>query len=334
MIDIYFETDYGKLHEKVEGGTCEVFEYRSSAGTIRHMFIKRKVPIQIGNIAYYDLITPYEYGGPLICDCRVGEKKKLVKGFEKAFGEYCQENQIVSEFVRFHPLVENAMDFQSCYQVVHSRNTVGTNLRAYQDPFMDEFSKSARRSIRRALRAGVDFRVIEGPNDLGDFKEVYYDTMNRNKAADFYYFSDDYFNACLRFFRDNIVLVEAVYQGKTIASGLYFVYNDLIHAHLSGTLANYLSLSPAYVLRYAITLWGKERDYTLIHHGGGTTKRRNDSLYRFKKRFGKNTGFEFYVGKRIWNQRIYRHLCEQKKVREDMGFFPAYRTVRRKEAEG
>lgn len=64
-----------------------------------------------------------------------------MKGFEKAFGEYCQENQVVSEFVRFHPLVENAMDFQSCCEVAHSRNTVGTDLEAYQDPFMDEFSK-------------------------------------------------------------------------------------------------------------------------------------------------------------------------------------------------
>ena len=100
----------GNCIEKVEGGTCEVFEYRSSAGTIRHMFIKRKVPIQIGNIAYYDLITPYEYGG-LICDCRVGEKKKLVKGFEKAFREYCQRKPDCQRVCQFHPLVEKRNGF-------------------------------------------------------------------------------------------------------------------------------------------------------------------------------------------------------------------------------
>ena len=226
MLDIYFETDYGRLYEKSEGGTCEVFSHHSPIGNIRHMFIKRKVPIRIDDTTYYDLITPYEYGGPVILDCGVGEKEELVKEFEIAFGHYCRENNIVSEFVRFHPLVENAMDFHGCYQVAHSRNTVGTNLRDYEDPFMDEFSKSARRSIRRALRAGVDFRVIEGPDDLGDFKEIYYSTMDRNKAPDFYYFGDDYFKACLQLFRKNIVLVEANYQGKTIASGLYFVYRS------------------------------------------------------------------------------------------------------------
>lgn len=77
-----------------------------------------------------------------------------------------------------------------------------------ENPFMDEFSKSARRSIRRALRAGVDFRVIEGPDDLSDLKEIYYSTMDRNKASDFYHFGDGYFKACLQFFRKNIALVE------------------------------------------------------------------------------------------------------------------------------
>ena len=75
MMDIYFELNYGKLYEEIEGGTCEVFEHRSSLGTIRHMFIKRKVPIQLGDITYYDLVTPYGYGGPLILNCEEGRKK-------------------------------------------------------------------------------------------------------------------------------------------------------------------------------------------------------------------------------------------------------------------
>ncbi|NMB25745.1 MAG: peptidoglycan bridge formation glycyltransferase FemA/FemB family protein [Firmicutes bacterium] len=325
MRDIYFEKDYGILHERVEGGTCEVFEYGSSTGNIRHMFIRREIPINIGDTIYYDLITPYDYGGPVIEACRAGEKGKLIEEFEEAFGDYCWQNHIVSEFVRFHPLVENARDFERCYQVAHSRNTVGTNLKHYKDPFMEEFSKSARKSIRRAFRAGVEFEVIEGPIDLGDFRRIYYSTMDRKRAPDFYYFGDEYFENCLRFFRENIALVEATYQGKTVASGLYFTYNDMIHAHLSGTLADYLHLSPAYVLKYAITLWGKKRGYALIHHGGGITKSKNDSLYRFKQKFGKNTGFQFHTGRKVWNKEIYRRLCLAKGVGEDRGFFPAYR---------
>ena len=329
MLDIYFETDYGRLHEKVEGGVCEVYDYRSPTGRVRHMFIRRKVPISIDDTVYYDLITPYEYGGPVILECEEGERAKLVGEFEAAFGRYCRENNIVSEFVRFHPLIDNARDFQGCYQVSYSRSTVGTNLKDYEDPFMDEFSKSARRVIRRALRAGVEHRVIETPEDLGTLQKIYYETMDRNRASDFYYFGDEYFADCVRLLRKNLVLVEAVYQGKVIAAGLYFAYKPFIHAHLSGTLTDYLYLSPAYVLRYAMMLWGKERGYDLIHHGGGTTRSKNNSLYRFKKRFGKNTDFAFYVGKRVWNEEVYRKLCAVQRVPVERGFFPAYRAVLR-----
>lgn len=66
MIDIYFTENYGKLYEDIEKGTNEVFEYRSELGFIRHMFIKREIPIKINGETYYDLVTPYGYGGPLI----------------------------------------------------------------------------------------------------------------------------------------------------------------------------------------------------------------------------------------------------------------------------
>ena len=324
MIDIYFETNYGRLYEKIEGGTCEVFEYHSSNGTIRHMFIKREIPIRLGDITYYDLITPYGYGGPLVLNYEMGRKEELVDEFEVAFEQYCGNNNIVSEFVRFHPVVGNAVDFRSCYSIKHIRNTVGTRLADTDDPFQTEFSKSCRRNVRKALKNGVDYRIIENPTDVNCFKQVYYSTMNRNDASDFYYFDDWYFDQCVQLFRDKLLLVEALFQQEVIAMGLYFVYNDTIHIHLSGTLSEFLYLSPAYVLRYAITMWGKDHGYTLIHHGGGRTNDSNDGLYLFKKQFG-NSEFRFCVGTRIWNDEIYRQLCGVRILSDNTDFFPAYR---------
>jgi len=324
-MDIYFELNYGKLYEEIEGGTCEVFEHRSSLGTIRHMFIKRKVPIQLGDITYYDLVTPYGYGGPLILNCEEGRKEDLVHEFEVAFEKYCGNHNIVSEFVRFHPVIANASDFQSVYDISFIRNTVGTNIKDYSDPFKDEFSKSARKSIRRALRAGVDYRVIERPDELIHFKDIYYSTMNRNDANDYYYFNDAYFDLCLQLYRNNIILVEAVFEDKVIASGFYFVYDNIVHAHLSGTLTQYLHLSPAYILKYGTMVWAKRHGIELIHYGGGTSNGENDPLYQFKKKFGNNTEFRFCVGKRIWNWDVYTRLCLEKAVKEDTDFFPAYR---------
>ena len=98
---------------------------------------------------------------------------------------------------------------------------------------------------------------------------------------------------------------------------------------MSGTLGAFLHLSPAYVLRYAITLWGKEHGYELIHHGGGRTDSCDDSLYLFKKQFGKNTELEFWVGKKIWNDEAYSVLCDAVGVDHDTSYFPAYRATTR-----
>lgn len=78
-------------------------------------------------------------------------------------------------------------------------------------------------------------------------------------------------------------------------------------------------------MRYALTKWGKEKGYHLIHHGGATTNDENDTLYRFKKRFGKYTEFDFSIGKKIWNKEIYERLCAETNIDKQSDFFPAYR---------
>lgn len=325
MKDIYFEENYGKIHEDIENGTSEVFRYNDSNGEIHHMFIKRQIPIQIDDNEYYDLVTPYGYGGPVITRCEKGYESELVKNFEKEFQYFCSENNIVSEFIRFHPVFENVKYFENNYEVSHIRNTVGTNLVDYDDPFQIEFSKSCRKNVRKALSNGLTYKITEKPNDISEFKNIYYSTMKRNNASDFYYFNDEYFNKCLNLFKDNLLIVEAIYEGETIAMGFYFIYEGIIHIHLSGTLSEYLYLSPAYILRYGVTEWGKEKGYKLIHHGGGRTNDIHDSLYKFKKQFGKNTEFEFYIGKKIWNLDVYKKLCESMGIPEKVDFFPAYR---------
>ncbi|PSL36336.1 acetyltransferase (GNAT) family protein [Planomicrobium soli] len=326
MIDIFFEEKYGKLYEKLENGTCEVFEFSHPLGTVRHLFIKRKIPFAVHGETYYDIVTPYGYGGPLITGCETGSKPQLIEEFHKAFGEYCQEHRIVGEFIRFHPLLKNAEDFKSFYDVRYMRNTVGTNLKDYDDPVQSEFSKSTRKSIRKALREGVEFRVTRNPDNLHKFKELYHANMERIGANSYYYFDDSYFSRCLEYFGEHIVLVEAVYENQTIGAELHFHYNDLIHTHLSGTLAEFHHLSPVYVMTYAIAEWGKQNGAALVHAGGGTTNNPDDSLYLFKKKFGQNTEFEFYIGRKVWNEAIYSELCKKAGVEKDEEFFPAYRS--------
>ncbi len=324
--DIYFLPEYGKLYEEIENGKVETFKYESDLGLITNMFIKRKIPSKIDGRTYHDITTPYGYGGPIIIKCINKEfRNKLVEGYKKSFSNYCRDNNIVSEFIRFHPILQNHKDFKNIYDVQYMRKTLGTNLKDFDDPIQSEFSKNCRKTVRRALRDGVTFLIEEIPENLNEFKEIYYSTMDRNQASDYYYFDDLYFNNILNNLQKNVVLVKAIYKEKTIASGLYFIYDKIIHAHLSGTLNEYLYLSPAYILKYGTVLWGKENGYNIIHYGGGTSNSKEDSLFEFKKRFAKNTEFDFYIGKKVWDIDVYNKLCELKGVNENTEFFPAYR---------
>lgn len=326
MKDIYFELNYGKLYEEIENGQSIQYEFNSENGQINNLFILREIPIDLNDgKTYYDIITPYGYGGPIINDVKKGKNEELLKEYHLDFQKYCKDNNIVSEFIRFHPLFDNAKDFNEIYNVKYMRKTVGTMLKDFKDPFQAEFSKSTRKITRRALRDGVTYEVEVNPKSANEFIDIYYSTMDRNDANDYYYFDREYFEKCIEFFKENILLVKAIYKGKIIAMGFYLKYGDIIHSHLSGTLTEYLDLSPAYILKYATSKWGKENGYHLVHHGGGTSNDKNDGLYKFKKKFSQNTEFDFYIGTKVWNSEKYDKICEKLNINKDIDFFPAYR---------
>ena len=333
--DIYFDPRLGEIYARLEGGRFREFNYETAAGHIRHQFIIR--PIELADTlsdsselsaaaleTYSDLTTPYGYGGPLIMEFEPGRKQELLAGFAQAFADYCREQCIVSEFVRFHILAGNAADFSSIYETEHYNNTVGINLADYDDPFQAEFSKSARKSLRRCLRDGLTYEIEEYPDTLEDFAEIYYQTMDRNEADDSYYFGAEYFSAFLETMPEAVIKCSVFHEDKTIAMGFYLRSADILHTHLSGTLSDYMHLSPAYVMRYALVQWGKKKGYKLIHTGGGTSGDPNDGLYRFKKKFGQNTEFDFHIGRKIWNKEVYRDLVKLTGT-ADTSFFPQYR---------
>lgn len=326
MTDIYFEFQYAKLYEQMENGVACQWTYQGPEGEVTHLFIKREVPQKVDGETYFDLITPYGYGGPRVISVAEGyTKEDLTKAFERSFTQYCAENQIVSEFVRFYPLSDNGKDFAEVYNATLNRHTLGTNLKDYDDPVQAEFSKSCRKTIRGVLKQGVTFQMTQSPENLDEFIRIYYLNMERKQAEEFYFFEKSYFEDILRFFQDHVLLAEVKYEGKTIAAGLYFLTNNVIHAHLSGTDTEYLPLSPAYILKYGTALWGKEHGCSVIHYGGGVSSSTEDPLYCFKKKFAKNTEFPFYLGKKIWHVEAYQKLCQAAGVEPSGDFFPAYR---------
>lgn len=324
--DIYFEPDYARLYE-TEGSKAVEYRFECENGCITSLFMKRKIDIGTGDgVQYYDITTPYGYGGPVIRS--VSDKEKLITAYMDDFRRYAEKENIVSEFVRFHPIIGNGVDFHDAYKSIYDRKTVGTNL-TYDDVIGTEFSKHRRKDIRRILKnPEIRYEVNESPDTLEDFVEIYYSTMDRDNADDYYYFDKDYFDELLKRFPEHIITGKVFLGNHLIAMGLYFRYGELLHAHLSGTLSEYLEYSPAYILKYALALYGHEKGYKVIHYGGGSSRSPENGLYRFKKEFGKNTEFDFYMAKKVWNEKVYQKLCEAAGADINADFFPAYRNDR------
>ena len=215
MKDIYFDKNYGKLYEKADNGKAQIFEFENEYGKISNQFLIREIPEKIDGKTYYDLITPYGYGGPII-ENLTGNKEKLISEFENEFSKYAKENNIVSEFVRFHPIIKNYEDFGKMYNSIYMRKTLGTNIEKYDDPVQAEFSKSSRKTIRQILKQGVTYRIIENPENLDEFKRIYYLNMERKSAEEYYFFDDNYFNLILKNFKNNIILAQSIYENYSI----------------------------------------------------------------------------------------------------------------------
>ncbi|ALS77926.1 MULTISPECIES: GNAT family N-acetyltransferase [Planococcus] len=327
MRDLFLTKDYIELYEKMEGGICEVFEFEHPLGSVYHQFIKREIPVSLEGGPYFDLLTPYGYGGPIITELADKTRKdELITQFSQAFQDYCQRHNIVSEFVRFHPIAGNAEDFKSCYTVLFRRHTTGVTLKGFEDPVQEEFSGSTRKRIRKALRDGVTYRITLNPSNLDQFQDIYLATMKRVGAADFYLFDREYFSKILDNFGDQLLLVEAIFDSQVIGAELHFHSGNVIHTHLSGTVdGDFNHLSPVYVMTYAIVLWAKEQGVEYIHSGGGVNPGPDDTLYLFKKKFGKNTEFDYYVGNKIWDQQVYQQLLKETDANIESELFPAYR---------
>lgn len=319
--DIYFQERYGELYEEHEEGEVQTFEYHSDYGTVKNLFIKRKIPVNLSEKDYYDITTPYGFGGPVTFD--VKNLEKLLSGYFNSFSEYCRENNIVSEFIRFH-LLENNDVMQYYYG---ETMLVGMNIaRNLKKPLWQDCHKSIKRDFKKSEKNNLEVLFDTEGAYLEEFLTVYYATMNRNDATDYYYFDKAFFEKMNENLKGNYVYAYVLLDGKVISASLNLYGKKYAYGFLGGTLSEYYSLTPAAYLEIQSIKWLQEQGLEYYILGGGYEE--DDGIYKFKKKFAKTGIYPFHIGKKIHNKEIYDQLVEAhhlKKQCKETSFFPAYR---------
>lgn len=264
---------------------------------------------------YYDVVTPYGYGGWII----EGDDT------DPLFSEYrdwIENRQIISEFVRFHPLIKNHTRCCDFYEVIQLGEVVHMDL-ASREAIWENITSKNRNMIRKADKN--DIRIYNGrfPVIYKTFRDIYDKTMDKDHAELYYYFKDEFYETILDDLSSNAQVFWAEKDGMPIAASIMLECNGYMNYHLSGSLAEYKSLAPTNLLLYQAAIWGHEHGMRTLYLGGGVGSG-EDSLFKFKRAFYKGELNYFYIGKKIYNQGKYDQLAGTR-APSDSSFFPKYR---------
>ncbi len=269
---------------------------------------------------YYDIVTPYGYGGWIIEGDNI----------ESLFGEYekwLRKNGIISEFVRFHPMLKNHKKCGGFYDVTELGEVVHMDLSSPETIWENLTSKN-RNMIRKAIKNNV--RIYNGrfPEIYEQFREIYNQTMDKDDADDYYYFEKDFYNSVLNDLSQNAQVFWAEKDGKTIATSIMLTANYRMNYHLSGSQREYYSLAPTNLILYQAALWGFEHGIKTLYLGGGVGSG-EDNLFKFKRAFYRGDLNHFYIGKRMYDTDKYNELLAIRMKNnaniEQSHFFPKYR---------
>jgi len=331
--DIYFTPEYANTIEKSFGYEAELFFYGNDENYIIHPFFKRKIdnlPFYDGNEVLYDISSPWFYGGPLSFITSKSKGKKLFKNFFIELHNYCEENNIVTEFTRLHPFIKNHLHVMNFIPIEKRWEIVYVDLTQDEKTLWNSFKKENRKAIRKAKGNNIEVFTTKKRKDIGEFYSIYSATMERKHADKFYFFSRDFFNQIFELLGDNAQLFVAVYNDRIIAGSILIGMGDFAHDYLRAAIPEFLNIRPNNLLVYNKILWAKENYYKFFSLQGGQS--RSDGIFRFKLTFSEST-LDFYTYAKVHNEKIYKILCEARD-RFDRGsdkeiietdYFPQYR---------
>jgi hypothetical protein len=320
--DVYWLSGYVKAFKIHGDGEPLLFYYEDKKIRGINVVMKRDIAFDknfVGKLPekkYYDFSSPYGYGGWII---EGSDSENLFAAYEN----WCRKNNVISEFVRFHPAVENHIFSQNSYNVIGLGNTILMDISTPEIIWSNIISKN-RNMIRKAKKNGVQIYSGRYPEIFSIFREIYNKTMDKDHADEYYYFSPEFYDSILTDLPHNAHIFYAVYKNKVIAASIMLTTNGRMNYHLSGSIKEYSNLAPTNLLLYEAALWGSANGCKTLYLGGGVGSQ-EDSLYKFKKSFYRNDDVKrFYIGKKIFNQEKYDELVQRRGTIES-NFFPLYR---------
>ena len=320
--DVYWLSGYVKAFQIHGDGEPLLFLYDDDSTRGINVVMKRDIADDahfMGKIEkgkHYDFASPYGYGGWII---EGEDKKDLFEVYEK----WIRKHGIISEFVRFHPMIKNHKACENIYEVIKLGEVVHLDLSSPETIWSNITSKN-RNMIRKAVKNEIEIYNGRFPEIYEKFRIIYNGTMDKDEADDYYYFGERFYRSVLEDLPQNAQVFWAEKDDQVIAASIMLAENGRMNYHLSGSLREFYSLAPTNLLLYKAALWGHANGCHTLYLGGGVGSG-EDNLFKFKRSFYKGDLNHFYIGKKIFNQSRYDELISLRDNIDNSGFFPKYR---------
>ncbi|UII79917.1 GNAT family N-acetyltransferase [Flagellimonas sp. CMM7] len=315
--DFYHTYEYHKVFLK-DGEEPWLIKYANGNSLIAVPFIKRS----INGTDFYDLTSVHGYLGPV---SSIGDDSFDLIDFKTKLEELLMNQKVVSVFSKLNPYIDHQEDVLAN---MGSIEQVGELL--YIDLKTDavlqrqKYRKSVKNDINK-LRRSFTVKVAENKEEIDEFINIYYETMERVSAHERFIFGQEYFNMLINSenFDVKVLLVVSNETGDIAAGSLSLITNGIVQGELMGTKNEFLRMSPAKILYDEIRLIGNELNQNHLNYGGGAGGREG-SVYMMKSGFTKEH-IPLKVWKYVSDPTMYKKLTSQMNEKRESDFFPLYR---------
>ncbi len=308
--DVFYSPGFAQLcQETLDANNsvrCAVCSCEDGS-VLLYPFVLRRVRDMVDIAAaggLYDSISLYGRGGV------VGSASNAVLAtFHRELAEYMRHSQVFCSFDRLHPLICNERLSPSASVTRNVGGFVVVDLHPTQAQIEASFKPSVRKDIRKALRNGVECFSESNCDHLGEFLDIYYQTMERNSASEFYFFPETFFANLSRYLPGNFSFFYAKCDNRIVSCELVLHCADYSHSFLGGTRRDALPLAANAILKFEIFKKMKALECRFFLLGGGQAP--DDGIFQFKKSYAPQGVYPSLIGGTVWQPDIYDLLKQE-----------------------
>jgi hypothetical protein len=332
--DVYHLPAYVDMCARSAGGHAAALHVARADAELLLPLVIRPLP-DFGTdalLGWRDAISPYGYPGPVLANASANTegREPFVRDALLAIVEGMREHQIVTAFVRLHPLLDTPTEpFARHGKLIHHGDTISIDLSQAEDQIWSKLRRNHQRDIEKLLqRSDVRVEMDDGWKRLPEFIEAYHSTMDRVGADRSYYFDRSYFEALRGALGRRAHLIAALVDGRLAGGGIFTECCGIVQYHLGATLDEFLELRPQKLVYRHAWLWAKASGHELLHLGGGVGGH-EDSLFHFKSGFS-DRRHPFFTWRVCSEPAVYQRTIDawKKQNQPDLqtgDFFPPYR---------